>query len=100
MEIHLLSVIKGAKDYFFMSTILALVKAKLWPVQAAVYKQEVVQRVILFAQTLFTRHANCAHLGELGMGSFKTNQVCISPTFLSTCVSVVNLVSSEGTWFG
>lgn len=79
MEIHLLSVIKGAKDYFFMSTILALVKAKLWPVQAAVYKQEVVQRVILFAQTLFTRHANCAHLGELGMGSFKTNQVCISP---------------------
>ncbi|KAL4936385.1 hypothetical protein BDV06DRAFT_93831 [Aspergillus oleicola] len=75
MENRLLLVIKGAKEYFFMSTILALVKAKLWPVQANVYKQEVVERVILFAQTLFTRHANCAHLGELGMGSFKTNQV-------------------------
>ncbi|KAL4980644.1 hypothetical protein BDW66DRAFT_147070 [Aspergillus desertorum] len=75
MESRLLLVIKGAKEYFFMSTILALVKAKLWPVQATVYKHEVVERVILFAQTLFTRHANCAHLGELGMGSFKTNQV-------------------------
>ncbi|KAL3431299.1 hypothetical protein BDV09DRAFT_152199 [Aspergillus tetrazonus] len=75
MESWLLLVIKGAKEYFFMSTILALVKTKLWPVQATVYKQEVVERVILFAQTLFTRHANCAHLGELGMGSFKTNQV-------------------------
>ncbi|KAL4796899.1 hypothetical protein BDV19DRAFT_67059 [Aspergillus venezuelensis] len=75
MENRLLLVIKGAKEYFFMSTILALVKAKLWPVQATVYKQEVVERVILFAQTLFIRHANCAHLGDLGMGSFKTNQV-------------------------
>ncbi|KAL4926887.1 putative C6 transcription factor [Aspergillus undulatus] len=75
MEIRLLLVIKGAKEYFFMSTIVALVKAKLWPMQATVYKQEVVERVILFAQTLFTRHANCAHLGDLGMGSFKTNQV-------------------------
>ncbi|KAL4879642.1 putative C6 transcription factor [Aspergillus karnatakaensis] len=75
LESRLLLVIKGAKEYFFMSTILALVKSKLWPTQAAVYKQEVVERVILFAQTLFTRHANCAHLGELGMGNFKTNQV-------------------------
>ncbi|RDW86771.1 putative C6 transcription factor [Aspergillus mulundensis] len=75
MESRLLLVIKGAKEYFFMSTILALVKAKMWAVQATIYKQEVVERVILFAQTLFTRHANCAHLGELGMGSFKTNQV-------------------------
>lgn len=75
MENRLLLVVKGAKEYFFMSTILALVKTKIWPVQAAVYKQEVVERVILFAQTLFSRHANCAHLGELGMGNFKTNQV-------------------------
>ncbi|KAL4921829.1 hypothetical protein BDW62DRAFT_173474 [Aspergillus aurantiobrunneus] len=75
MENRLLLAIKGAKEYFFMSTILALVKAKLWPMQATVYKQEVVERVILFAQTLFTRHANCAHLGERGMGNFKTNQI-------------------------
>ncbi|KAL5337354.1 hypothetical protein BJX70DRAFT_249488 [Aspergillus crustosus] len=75
LESRLLLVVKGAKEYFFMSTILALVKTKLWPTQAAIYKQEVVERVILFAQTLFTRHANCAHLGELGMGNFKTNQV-------------------------
>ncbi|KKK13132.1 hypothetical protein P175DRAFT_0512207 [Aspergillus ochraceoroseus IBT 24754] len=74
-EARQLLVIKGAKEYFFMSTILALVKSKLWPNQAAVYKQEVVERVISFAQTLFTRHSSCAHLGEWGMGSFKTNQV-------------------------
>ncbi|KAE8351250.1 hypothetical protein BDV28DRAFT_23365 [Aspergillus coremiiformis] len=75
LETQRLFVVKGAKEYFFMSTILALVKARLWPGQANVYKQEVVDRVIFFAQTLFTRHANCDHLGDLGMGSFKTNQV-------------------------
>ncbi|KAE8312390.1 hypothetical protein BDV41DRAFT_304806 [Aspergillus transmontanensis] len=75
LETQLLLVVKGAKEYFFMSTILALVKARLWPAQATVYKQEVVDRVIFFAQTLFTRHANCDHLGELGMGGFKTSQV-------------------------
>ncbi|KAI9370147.1 hypothetical protein BJX61DRAFT_108083 [Aspergillus egyptiacus] len=75
LQVRLLLVVKGAKEYFFMSTILALVKTKLWPAQATVYKQEVIERVITFAQTLFTMHANCAHLGELGMGSFKTNQV-------------------------
>ncbi|PLB52775.1 putative C6 transcription factor [Aspergillus steynii IBT 23096] len=75
LEARLLLVVKGAKEYFFMSTIVALVKATLWPGQANMYKQEVVERVIFFAQTLFTRHANCAHLGDWGMGSFKTNQV-------------------------
>ncbi|XHG09652.1 hypothetical protein AWENTII_012695 [Aspergillus wentii] len=75
LEARLLLVVKGAKEYFFMSTILSLVKAKLWPVQAHVYKQEVIERVIIFAQTLFTRHATCAHLGNPGMGGFKTNQV-------------------------
>lgn len=58
-----------------MSTILALVKTKLWPAQGNMYKQEVIDRVITFAQALFTRHANCAHLGPLGMGCFQTNQV-------------------------
>ncbi|KAL2800765.1 putative C6 transcription factor [Aspergillus keveii] len=75
LEARLLQVIKGAKEYFFMSTILALVKVKLWPTQATAYKQEVVERVILFAQTLFSQHANCSHLGELGMGNFKSNQI-------------------------
>ncbi|PWY92646.1 hypothetical protein BO70DRAFT_357790 [Aspergillus heteromorphus CBS 117.55] len=75
LESRLLLVVKGAKEYFFMSTIVALVKVGLWPSQAHIYKQEVVERVILFAQTLFTRHANCAHLGDWGMGNFKTNQV-------------------------
>ncbi|KAE8153974.1 C6 transcription factor [Aspergillus avenaceus] len=75
LETRLLLVVKGAKEYFFMSTILALVKANLWPGQASVYKQEVVDRVIWFAQTLFTRHASCSHLGELGLGGFKSNQV-------------------------
>lgn len=77
LETRLLLVVKGAKEYFFMSTIVALVKATLWPGQANMYKQEVVERVIFFAQTLFTRHANCAHLGDWGMGSFKTNQVSL-----------------------
>ncbi|PWY87976.1 hypothetical protein BO94DRAFT_60288 [Aspergillus sclerotioniger CBS 115572] len=75
LESRLLVVVKGAKEYFFMSTIVALVKVGLWPSQAQLYKQEVVERVILFSQTLFTRHANCTHLGDWGMGNFKTNQV-------------------------
>lgn len=68
--------VKGAKDYFFLSTIVALVKAKLWPTQAVMYKQQVVERILAFAQTLFSRHANCEHLGKPGMGSFQNNQVC------------------------
>lgn len=75
LEARLLLVVKGAKEYFFMSTILALVKAKLWPAQGNMYKQEVIDRVIMFAQTLLTRHANCAHLGPLGMGCFQANHV-------------------------
>ena len=75
LEAQLLLVVKGAKEYFFMSTIIALVKTKLWPAQGNMYKQEVIDRVIMFAQTLFTRHGNCAHLGPLGMGTFQTNQV-------------------------
>jgi len=75
LERRFLQVIKGAKDYFFLSTIVALVKAKLCPAQAIVYKQQVVERVLSFAQTLFSRHATCEHLGPPGMGSFKNNQV-------------------------
>ena len=76
LEDRFLLVIKGAKDCFFLSAIVALVKAKLWPVQAIVYKQQVVERVLSFAQTLFSRHATCEHLGAPGMGIFKNNQVC------------------------
>lgn len=76
LEGRFLLVVKGAKDYFFLSTIVALVKAKLWPAQAIIYKQQVVERVLSFAQTLFSRHATCDHLGAPGMGSFKDNPVC------------------------
>ncbi|KAJ5624111.1 hypothetical protein N7510_000420 [Penicillium lagena] len=75
LEGRFLLVVKGAKDYFFLSTIVALVKARLWPTQAVMYKQQVVERILSFAQTLFSRHASCEHLGTPGMGSFKTNQV-------------------------
>ena len=80
-------VLKGAKDYFFLSTILALAKSKQWPGQAVMYKQQVVERILLFAQTLFSRHAGCEHLGKLGMGSFHNNQVrlilfCLSLSIL------------------
>ena len=66
---------KGAKDYFFLSTIVALVKARIWPAQAIVYKQQVVERILAFAQALFSRHTGCKHLGPHGMGNFKKNQV-------------------------
>lgn len=79
LEGRFLLIVKGAKDYFFLSTIAALVKAKLWPAQAIMHKQQVVERVLSFAQTLFTRHATCEHLGTPGMGSFKNNQVCAIP---------------------
>lgn len=75
LEGRYLLVIKGAKDYFFLSTIVALVRAKLFPVQSLIYKQQVVERVLSFAQTLFSRHSTCSHLGVQGMGSFKDNQV-------------------------
>lgn len=78
LEARFQLVVKGAKDYFFLSTIVALVKAKIWPAQAGVYKQQVVERVLSFAQTLFSRHATCEHLGAPGMGSFQNNQVCDS----------------------
>jgi hypothetical protein len=81
LEVRFLLVVKGAKDYFFLSTIGALVKAKLWPAQAMMYKQQVVERVLSFAQTLFQRHATCEHLGSPGMGNFKDNQVV---AFLAT----------------
>lgn len=62
-----------------MSTILALVKARLWPEQANVFKQQVIERVLTFAQTLYTRHASCHHLGGAsGMGSSRLTPV--SPT--------------------
>lgn len=74
-------VVKGAKDYFFLSTIVALVKSRVWPAQSIMYKQQVVERVLSFTQSLFSRHATCEHLGAPGMGSFKDNQVA---TFVAT----------------
>ncbi|KAI2697960.1 CAZyme family GH43 [Penicillium roqueforti] len=75
LEERSLLVTKGAKDYYFLSTIVGLVKARLWPAQATMYKQQVVERVLSFAQILFSRHMNCDHLGDKGMGNFKDNQV-------------------------
>jgi hypothetical protein len=75
LEERSLLVTKGAKDYYFLSTIVALVKARLWPAQATVYKQQVVERVLSFAQILFSRHMNCDHLGDKGVGNFKNNQL-------------------------
>ncbi|CAG8909981.1 unnamed protein product [Penicillium egyptiacum] len=75
LEERSLLMTKGAKDYYFLSTIVALVKARLWPAQASMYKQQVVERVLSFAQILFSRHMNCDHLGDKGMGNFKNNQL-------------------------
>ncbi|KAJ5372489.1 hypothetical protein N7517_004495 [Penicillium concentricum] len=75
LEERSLLMAKGAKDYYFLSTIVALVKARLWPSQATMYKQQAVERVLSFAQILFSRHMNCDHLGDKGVGNFKNNQL-------------------------
>ncbi|KAJ6133198.1 hypothetical protein N7471_008413 [Penicillium samsonianum] len=75
LEERSLLMTKGAKDYYFLSTIVALVKSRLWPTQATMYKQQVVERVLSFAQILFSRHMNCDHLGDKGLGNFKNNQL-------------------------
>lgn len=74
LEERSLLITKGAKDYFFLSTIVALVKARLWPAQATLYRQQVTERILSFAQTLFSRHTGCEHLGPQGMGNFKNSQ--------------------------
>ncbi|CAG8025251.1 unnamed protein product [Penicillium salamii] len=91
LEERSLLVTKGAKDYFFLSTIVALVKARLWPAQAIVYKQQVVERILAFAQALFSRHTGCEHLGPHGMGNFKNNQVA---AFTAT-PAMVPIISNE-----
>jgi metal-dependent hydrolase (beta-lactamase superfamily II) len=53
-----------------MSALIALVKTKLSPSQSPIHKQEVVDRILAFAQSLFMKHAHCDHLGDLGMGVF------------------------------
>ncbi|KAJ5520231.1 hypothetical protein N7463_000684 [Penicillium fimorum] len=75
LEERSLLMTKGAKDYYFLSTIVALVKSRLWPAQESMYKQQVVERVLSFAQILFSRHMNCDHLGDKGMGNFNNNQL-------------------------
>lgn len=70
LEARLYLVVKGAKEYFFMSALIGLVKAKLSPAQSNTHKQEVVDRILSFAQTLFNQHSICNHLGDHGMGSF------------------------------
>lgn len=70
LEARLYLVVKGAKEYFFLSALIGLVKAKLSPAQANTHKQEVVDRILSFAQSLFSQHALCNHLGDHGMGSF------------------------------
>ncbi|CAG7925158.1 unnamed protein product [Penicillium olsonii] len=91
LEERSLLVTKGAKDYFFLSTIVALVKARIWPAQAIVYKQQVVERILSFAQALFSRHTGCEHLGPPGMGNFKNNQVA---AFTAT-PAMVPIISNE-----
>ncbi|OJJ48670.1 hypothetical protein ASPZODRAFT_93608 [Penicilliopsis zonata CBS 506.65] len=75
LETRAFCVVKGAKDYFFMSTLLALVKTRLWEDQAGLFKQEVVDRILAFTPTLYARHANCSHLDTFDMCNFKPKAV-------------------------
>ncbi|KAJ5566001.1 hypothetical protein N7535_007639 [Penicillium sp. DV-2018c] len=75
LEERSLMLTKGASDYYFLSTLVALVKAQLWPDQAMMYRQQVVERILSFTQVLFSRHANCDHLDERGLGDFKVDQL-------------------------
>lgn len=79
LEARLLLVAKGAKEYFYMSAILAMVKTKLWPEQATVYKRQVVDRILALAQTLFQRHACCSHPGDPvgGLGSGQVSRSAV-----------------------
>ena len=74
LETRLLLVAKGAKEYFYLSAVLATVKTKLWPEQATVARQQVVDRLLELAQSLFNRHACCSRLGNLAVGGL-VNQV-------------------------
>ena len=76
LEARLLLVAKGAKEYYYMCTIQAITKTKLWPEQANINKQQVVDRLLTFAQTLFQHHSRSFNLGEPSVGSgFGTDQV-------------------------
>ncbi|KAL1968192.1 hypothetical protein VTN77DRAFT_2027 [Rasamsonia byssochlamydoides] len=55
MENKLL-IVKGAKQFFFLHMILALVKAKLWPDQAALLKKSVIDRIGVIAYNLLVHH--------------------------------------------
>lgn len=56
MERRLLIVTKGAKQHFFTSIILALVKARLWPDQAELLKQKLIEHISILAAAMLKRH--------------------------------------------
>jgi hypothetical protein len=57
MESKILLIAKGAKQFFFLHMIMALVKGKLWPDQAAALKKSVVDRIGVIAYSLLA-HQN------------------------------------------
>lgn len=90
LEARLLLVAKGAKEYFYLSAILATVKTKLWPEQAAMARQQVVDRLLALAQSLFNRHACCSRLGNLNVGGLGMPSVGpTTPAFDGTAIQPV-----------
>lgn len=76
MESKARVVVKGAKYFFFTNMIRALVKSKLWPNEAELYKKQAVDRIATFACNLLSRHTDTRH--------DKSNQVSIPSIFVFT----------------
>jgi len=64
MENKILLIAKGAKQFFFLHMIMALVKAKLWPDQAPILKKGVVDRMGVIAYGLLAHHSNATNDAE------------------------------------
>jgi hypothetical protein len=58
MESKLLLVVKGAKQFFFLNMVLALVKAELYPDQAELMKQTIIDRIGHVAYSLLMRNVD------------------------------------------
>lgn len=69
MENKLLLIVKGAKQFFFLHMILALVKAKLWPDQAEALKKGAIDRIGVIAYSLLAHHSDGAANDAEGVSS-------------------------------
>ncbi|KAL1981751.1 hypothetical protein VTN96DRAFT_2178 [Rasamsonia emersonii] len=75
METKLLLIVKGAKQFFFLHMILALVKAKLWPDQAESLKKGAIDRIGVIAYSLLAHHSDGSANDAEGVPSLASGSV-------------------------